>query len=413
MALRNRTFFFDPANTDRFNSQDIPTEATMRDWCDSVPFIKEIADRAQIGRAGIAKTTSDANINNGVNTDQSGVSPAGFTTFVRPSQLPVILDSADVTWTKVPRGGADTGDTGIGIEDYSATVNFPTIVVPENTNDIELVNSYEIFQNDLPICSGGQTSTIISSGSDLTALLTALETANQNLSDAMAQVSALACNANDGSVEIGDVIMSYRDPNTWGPSWLEPNGDLLLIASYPDLFANIGNTYGGDGIVNFRLPDLTSDSNYLRTKPAAGIIPLADVDGGTQSYTLAANDIPQHSHTLTGNTSEEGDHYHQITVSPTDWFAPGFSTGNIYAVTGPPPNYTSATDGPRTVDSGITKPIYSDLTTGDNTTGNHYHTLSGTTGNYGASPNDPVWNMASGSNRTPAFTNVYLKMRVK
>ena len=124
MALRNRTFFFDPANTDRFNSQDIPTEATMRDWCDSVPFIKEIADRAQIGRAGIAKTTSDANINNGVNTDQSGVSPAGFTTFVRPSQLPVILDSADVTWTKVPRGGANTGDTGIGIEDYSATVNF-------------------------------------------------------------------------------------------------------------------------------------------------------------------------------------------------------------------------------------------------------------------------------------------------
>ena len=399
MALRNRTFFFDPANTDRFNSQDIPTEATMRDWCDSVPFIKEIADRAQIGRAGIAKTTSDANINNGVNTDQSGVSPAGFTTFVRPSQLPVILDSADVTWTKVPRGGADTGDTGIGIEDYSASVNFPTIVVPENTDDIELVNSYEIFQNDLPICSGGQTSTIISSGSDLTALLTALETANQNLSDAMAQVSALACNANDGSVEIGDVIMSYRDPNTWGPSWLEPNGDLLLIASYPDLFANIGNTYGGDGIINFRLPDLTSDSNYLRTKPAAGIIPLADVDGGTQSYTLVANDIPQHNHSFSGSTTSGGEHIHTIQISDV----PNLNTnGDVSFMMGSTATFNEESD----------PDAMKDLP-GYGYTGTHSHTISGTTGNYGASPNDPVWNMASGSNRTPAFTNVYLKMRVK
>jgi len=399
MALRNRTFFFDPANTDRFSSQDIPTEATMRDWCDSVPFIKEIADRAQIGRAGIAKTTSDANINNGVNTDQSGVSPAGFTTFVRPSQLPLILDSADVTWTKVPRGGVDTGDTGIGIEDYSATVNFPTIVVPENTDDIELVNSYEIYQNDLPICTGGQTSTIISSGSDLTTLLAALELANQNLSDAMAQVSALACNANDGSVEIGDIIMSYRDPNTWGPSWLEPNGDLLLIASYPDLFANIGNTYGGDGINNFRLPDLTSDSNYLRTIPNAGLISSSDVDGGAQSYTLVTNDMPQHSHTVTGSTTTTGEHNHTIQVSDALNFN---STGNDSFMMGSNSVYIQNFD-PNALK---TRPDYG-------YTGSHNHNISGTTNNVGGSPNDPVWNMASGSNRTPAFSNVYLKMRVK
>lgn len=390
MALRNRTFFFDPANTDRFNSQDIPTEATMRDWCDSVPFIKEIADRAQIGRAGIAKTTSDANINNGVNTDQSGVSPAGFTTFVRPSQLPVILDSADVIWTKVPRGGADTGDTGIGIEDYSATVNFPTIVVPENTDDIELVNSYEIFQNDLPICSGGQTSTIISSGSDLTALLAALETANQNLSDAMVQVSALACVANSSVVELGDIVMSYTDPTTWGLSWLEPKGQTLAIASYPDLFAIFSNVYGGDGITTFALPDLTSDSNYLRTKPGAGIIPLANVDGGTQSYTLVANDIPQHSHTFSATTSSNGAHNHNITEAKELGFGGG---RNIVMEADTDPADVSG--GPQITDD----------------VGAHTHTVSGTTSNYGASPNDPIWDMAT--DKTLAFTNVYLKMRVK
>ncbi len=39
---------------------------------------------------------------------------------------------------------------------------------------------------------------------------------------------------------------------TWG---LECNGALLLISSYPDLFAVLGTRYGGDGVNNFRLPD--------------------------------------------------------------------------------------------------------------------------------------------------------------
>ena len=38
--------------------------------------------------------------------------------------------------------------------------------------------------------------------------------------------------------------------------WLMCQGQTLAIASYPDLFAAIGTTYGGDGVTTFMLPDL-------------------------------------------------------------------------------------------------------------------------------------------------------------
>ena len=37
--------------------------------------------------------------------------------------------------------------------------------------------------------------------------------------------------------------------------WMERNGDILTIADYPDLFAILGNLYGGDGNATFALPD--------------------------------------------------------------------------------------------------------------------------------------------------------------
>jgi len=36
--------------------------------------------------------------------------------------------------------------------------------------------------------------------------------------------------------------------------WAECNGQELLIAQNPVLFQLIGTTYGGDGLVTFRLP---------------------------------------------------------------------------------------------------------------------------------------------------------------
>lgn len=45
-------------------------------------------------------------------------------------------------------------------------------------------------------------------------------------------------------------------PDETVPSgWLELNGATLLMASYPNLFNEIGTRYGGDGVTTFKLPD--------------------------------------------------------------------------------------------------------------------------------------------------------------
>lgn len=414
MALRNRSFFFDPLNNDRFNSQDIPTEATMRDWCDSVPFIKETADRSQLGRAGIAKTTTDANINAGSNNDQAGNSPAGFTTFIRPAQLPVMIDSPSVTWTKVPRGGATNTDTGVGIEDWQATVALPT--VPENTDDIVLVDNYTLNSPaSTDVCNDTQTVTNVSIGDPSTALLDNIVSAMNAMNAKISELSNATCTLAGAGVDLGDVMLSYSPPATWSSYWLEPKGQLLSVSAYPELYVIFGNTYGGVAGVNFNLPDLTSNQNYLRAFSGAGLIAPANIHGGLQDYTLVINDIPSHNHSISSiNTSSEGDHYHQITIAPAAACNSGFDYAlgaNIIGDTAVDA-CQGATDGERTVDSGITKPKYSNLTTGNNTTGNHYHTLSGNTNNTGGNPNDPVWDM-SAFDKTPAYTNFYLKMRVK
>ena len=41
--------------------------------------------------------------------------------------------------------------------------------------------------------------------------------------------------------------------------WLECNGAALQISQYPELYAAIGTTYGGDGVTTFALPNLTRD----------------------------------------------------------------------------------------------------------------------------------------------------------
>jgi microcystin-dependent protein len=53
---------------------------------------------------------------------------------------------------------------------------------------------------------------------------------------------------------IGQIIsvgFNYEPPN-----WLKCDGRPLPIDQYQALFSLIGTTYGGDGISNFRIPDM-------------------------------------------------------------------------------------------------------------------------------------------------------------
>ena len=68
------------------------------------------------------------------------------------------------------------------------------------------------------------------------------------------------------------------------------NGQYLLIADYPELFAAFGNAFGGDGITDFRLPNLLN-----RFLVAAGEIP-ANTFGGSATFTLSKDNLPAHTH---------------------------------------------------------------------------------------------------------------------
>lgn len=75
--------------------------------------------------------------------------------------------------------------------------------------------------------------------------------------------------------------------------WMFCEGQLLPISENETLFNLIGTTYGGDGQVNFALPDLrgrvpihNSSNNILAEQ------------GGVEEVTLTVNQIPNHGHAL-------------------------------------------------------------------------------------------------------------------
>jgi microcystin-dependent protein len=75
--------------------------------------------------------------------------------------------------------------------------------------------------------------------------------------------------------------------------WALCNGQLLPINQNQPLFALLGTTYGGDGRVNFALPDLRG-----RTPIHMGSGHTLGERGGEQAHTLSIAELPQHDHTL-------------------------------------------------------------------------------------------------------------------
>jgi microcystin-dependent protein len=83
--------------------------------------------------------------------------------------------------------------------------------------------------------------------------------------------------------------------------WALCNGQLLPINQNQALFSLLGTTYGGDGRVNFGLPDLQS-----RVPIHMGSGHTLGERGGEQGHTLSIAEIPTHVHTLNA-TSVNGD----------------------------------------------------------------------------------------------------------
>ena len=91
-------------------------------------------------------------------------------------------------------------------------------------------------------------------------------------------------------------IMSF---NFAPKGWALCNGQLLPINQNQALFSLLGTTYGGDGRVNFALPNLQ------------GSVPIHEGSGftlgekgGEQNHTLSISEIPTHTHVASGSSAQ-------------------------------------------------------------------------------------------------------------
>src|SRR6478736_8687472 len=73
--------------------------------------------------------------------------------------------------------------------------------------------------------------------------------------------------------------------------WAMCNGQLLPINQNQALFSLLGTTFGGDGRVNFGLPDLQS-----RAPLHVGSGHTLGERGGEQAHTLSISELPTHTH---------------------------------------------------------------------------------------------------------------------
>jgi microcystin-dependent protein len=90
-------------------------------------------------------------------------------------------------------------------------------------------------------------------------------------------------------------LMSFVFPPK---GWSLCNGQLLPINQNQALFSLLGTTFGGDGRVNFGLPNLQ------------GLVPMhmgsghtLGERGGEQAHTLSISEIPTHIHTFQGTSN--------------------------------------------------------------------------------------------------------------
>ena len=102
--------------------------------------------------------------------------------------------------------------------------------------------------------------------------------------------------------------------------WALCDGQLLPINQNQALFSLLGTTYGGNGQVNFGLPDLRS-----RTPIHMGDGHTLGERGGEQAHTLIIGEVPTHTH-LWNVTSAAG----STTVPTSNLLAQGpfYNTSN-------------------------------------------------------------------------------------
>jgi len=81
--------------------------------------------------------------------------------------------------------------------------------------------------------------------------------------------------------------------------WALANGQLLPINQNQALFSLLGTTFGGDGRVNFALPDMRD-----RVPMHMGNGHTLGERGGEAAHTLNVNELPTHLHQAQASTTD-------------------------------------------------------------------------------------------------------------
>jgi VCBS repeat-containing protein len=132
--------------------------------------------------------------------------------------------------------------------------------------------SFETDQGDLPSVAGGA------------------GTAQANAQPSLTLHHLIRTENGAGTAQVaGTIMMSATQDFTPIPAgYLPADGALLDIEDYPDLFAAIGTTHGGDGVTTFRLPDLTGRT----VVGASDDTPLGTVFG-SETVTITQANLPE------------------------------------------------------------------------------------------------------------------------
>jgi len=101
--------------------------------------------------------------------------------------------------------------------------------------------------------------------------------------------------------------------------WALCNGQLLPINQNQALFSLLGTTFGGDGEVNFALPDLRG-----RTPIHVGGSHTLGERSGEQAHTLSISELPEHTHTANGTSNMAN------AITPTNTVGYGRSSTQMY-----------------------------------------------------------------------------------
>ena len=78
-------------------------------------------------------------------------------------------------------------------------------------------------------------------------------------------------------------------------NWAQCNGASVEISQNETLYSLLGTTYGGDGVTNFKLPDMRS-----RLPMHQGLGAAMGQATGAESVTLGTAQIPAHTHPIVG-----------------------------------------------------------------------------------------------------------------